>query len=206
MQSGDSSSLPPEFLEELRARGWQIASGGFDLVLLQEAEESAARALVASQAGKDRSEWGASASAVFCAAAACEYRLSEYLTHWEFASGELPAQLAAIRRASDALAQWRMLLRSLAPSYDVSVSREYQRLGCLVRLRDVVAHRNSRWREVGAVPEQISDCVRQHAIPIRQQLMQEWPAAILVHEVAAWAAKTSRQWLDIADELVPFSC
>lgn len=206
MQRDETPDLPLEFLEELRARGWQTASGGFDSVLLDEAEQSAARALVASQVGRGRSEWGASASAILCAAAACECRVSEYLAHWEFASGELPPELAAIRRVPDALAQWRALLRSRAPSYDLSNSREYQQLGCLVRLRDVVAHRNSRWRQVGAVPEQISDCVRQHVIPIRQQLSTDWPSAVLVHEVAAWAATTSRQWLKVADDLVPFVC
>lgn len=206
MQHDDSLFLPVEFLEKLRGDEWQMASGGFDSVLTEEAEESAVRALVAFQAGKERSEWGASASAILCGAAACEYRVSEYLAHWEFASGELTRALEAIRRTSDALVQWRTLLRNVAPTYDLSQSREYQRLGCLVRLRDVVAHRNARWRDLGAVPEQISDCVRQHGIPIRQQLAREWPATILVHEVAAWAVTTSRDWLSVADELVPFTC
>lgn len=147
-----------------------MGSSGLDSVLLEEAEASAERAVEAFQSGRHRPEWGASAAAILCAAAACECRVSEYLAHWEFASGPLPAELAAIRTQSDALEQWRTLLRNRAPNYDLGGSRDYQQLGCLIRLRDLVAHRNARLRPVGTVPEQIADCVRQGVVPIRQEL------------------------------------
>ncbi|MFQ5852195.1 MAG: hypothetical protein ACE5JU_16630 [Candidatus Binatia bacterium] len=198
--------ISPEILADLKARGWKLGSSGLDSVLVEEAETSAARAREAFQSGKRRSEHGASASAILCAAVACECRVSEYLTHWEFASGPLPAELAAIRRHPDALEQWRLLLRSRAPHYDLGSSRDYQHLGCLARLRDLVAHRNARLRPVGGVPEQIADCIRQAVIPMRQGVDGEWPSAVLVHEVAEWSAQTAKRWLKVADDLVPLVC
>lgn len=118
MQPIDDNHLPAELLEELRARGWRVAVGGFDSVLLDEADRSAARAREAFNAGVGRLEWGASASAVLCAAAACESRLSEYLVHWEFASGDLPPELAGIRSETNALSQWRTLLAHQSPEFD----------------------------------------------------------------------------------------
>ena len=206
MNEDDELTLPPEILEDLRAQGWRLGSSGFDSVLLEEAQECAARAVEAFRSGSRRREWGASASAILCAGAACESRVSEYLAHWEFASGPLPAASAAIRGQSDALEQWRVLLRNRAPQYDLGSSREYQHLGCLVRLRDLVAHRNARLRLVGGVPEQIVDCVRQGVIPIRQIVAGEWPSVVLVHEVAEWAVQTAQRWLRVADDLVPLVC
>jgi hypothetical protein len=206
MEQDDELTIPAEILDDLRARGWKLGSSGLDSVLMEEAEVSAASALEAFQSGRRRPECGASASALLCAAAACECRVSEYLAHWEFAAGPLPAELAAIRRESDALEQWRTLLRNRAPNYDLGGSRDYQQLGCLVRLRDLVAHRNARLRPVGGVPAHIADCVRQGVVPIRQALTVEWPRAILVHEVAAWAVQTAKRWLNVADDLVPLVC
>lgn len=206
MDEDDELTIPPENLEDLKASGWRLGSSGLDSVLTQEAGASAARAWEAFQSGSRRSELGATASAILCAAAACECRVSEYLAHWEFASGPLPAALAAIRRQPDALEQWRLLLRNRAPGYDLGTCREYQHLGCLLRLRDLVAHRNARLRPVGVVPEQIADGVRQGMIPIRQGIHGEWQSAVLVHEVADWAAQTAKRWLKVADDLFPLVC
>ena len=195
-----------ELLDELRAAGWRVAAGGFDSVLLGEAKRSAARAREAFDSGAQDIEWGAAASTILCAAAACESRLSEYLAHWEFALGDLPTELATIRSETNALSQWRILLRYRSPQFDIGSSREYARLGCLFRTRDVVAHRNARLRLIGSVPEQINDCMRQNVLPIRNTLSGEWPGVVLVHEVALWACKTAQEWLSISDLLVPFVC
>lgn len=206
MEEDEELTIPLEVLEGLKAAGWKSGSSGLDSVLLEEAETSAKRAKEAFQMGKRRSELGATASAILCASAACECRVSEYLAHWEFASGPLPAELAAIRLERDALEQWRLLLRNRAPGYDLGSCREYQRLGCLLRLRDLVAHRNARMRPVGAMPDLIADCVRQGVLPIRQDIHSEWPRAVLVHEVADWATQTANRWLNVANDLVPLVC
>ena len=206
MEEDDLVKLPAEILEDLRAKGWRFFSAGLDAVLLEEARDSARRAAEASQAGGHRREWGAVAAAILCASAACEARVSEYLAHWEAVSGPLPADLAAIRGKSDALEQWRLLLRSRAPDYDLARSREHQHLGCLIRLRDVVAHRNARLRLVGRVPEQLADCSRQGILPLREAGGGEWPSVVLVHAVAAWAVDAASRWLSIANELMPLRC
>jgi len=88
----------------------------------------------------------------------------------------------------------------------LAVVKKYQRLGCLLRLRDLVAHRNARLCPVGTVPDQIADCVRQGVVPIRQGIHSEWPNAVLVHEVADWATQTAKRWLKVADKLIPLVC
>ena len=77
MQPDDTNYLPLELLAELRSAGWRVATGGFDSVLLGEAKRCAARAREAFDSGEQNVEWGASASTILCAAAACESRLSE---------------------------------------------------------------------------------------------------------------------------------
>ena len=202
----DILALPPDILEKMKAKGWKICTSGLDDILCEEAQASAIRASEAFQSKHVKRERGATAAAILCAAAACEARVSEFLAHWEFASGPLPEDLWAIRGKSGALEQWRILLRSQAPDYCLEKSSEYQHLGCLFRLRDLVAHRNARLREVDSVPEQISDCVRQSVIPIRKTIGGEWVSVVLVYEVAEWAALAARQWLTIADKLVPLVC
>ncbi len=43
-------------------------------------------------------------------------------------------------------------------------------------------------------------------IPIRQGIHGEWQSAVLVHEVADWAAQTAKRWLKVADDLFPLVC
>lgn len=206
MPKDDILAVPSDILEKIKARGWKICTSGFDDILCDEAQEDAIRARKAFQSKEIKKEQGAAAAAILCAAAACEARVSEYLAHWEFAGGTLPDELEKIRGRSDALEQWRLLLRRQAPDYSLETSREYQHLGCLFRLRDLVAHRNARLREVDRVPERVSDCVKQGIIPIRDVVSGEWMSFVLVYEVGDWAVKTALQWLIIADKLVPLVC
>jgi len=129
LEDDDLLELPADILERLRAEGAYFISARFHSVLLEEAQEAAARAADALQSGKRRRESGAAAAAVLCASAACETWVSEYLAHWEAVGGPLPTDLAAIRSNPDALEQWRILLRASAPHFVVGNSREYQHLG-----------------------------------------------------------------------------
>ncbi|MGH7183925.1 MAG: hypothetical protein ACREJN_18380 [Nitrospiraceae bacterium] len=201
----DEPLLTPELLELIKASGHKFCSSGYDRVLLDEARLSAERAEVARQVGDTRHERGASASAVLCSAAACEARLSEYLAHWEFASGPLPEDLEGIRKVWDAREQWRILIKNRAPEFELGSSREYLRFGCLLRLRDLVAHRNARLQRIGDVPNRISDCVRQGVIPVAES-GGDWPSIVLISPVAAWSIETCSAWLDLADQLVPLTC
>lgn len=202
----DEPILTPELLELIKVSGFNFCSSGYDLILLGEARRSAERAQTARNAKNSTLEWGATASAILCAAAACEARMSEYLAHWEFASGPLPADLEAIRKKWDAREQWGILLRSRAPDYDLGSSQTYRQLGCLMRLRDLVAHRNARLQRVGEVPSRIIDCVRQRVIPVSQSGGGDWPSVVLISAVADWAVEVSDEWLALAEQLVPTHC
>jgi hypothetical protein len=202
----DDPILTPELLELIKASGFKFCSSGYDRILLGEARRSAGRAQTARDAKNSTFEWGATASAILCAAAACEARLSEYLAHWEFASGPLPVELEAIRQEWDAREQWHILLKNRASKYNLGSSREYLQLGCLMRLRDLVAHRNARLQRVGDVPSRIANCVRQRIIPISTSGGGDWPSIVLVSSVADWAVQTSDEWLALADQLVPIHC
>ena len=78
-------------------------------------------------------------------------------------------------------------------------------MGCLLRLRDLVAHRNARLQNFGDVPEHISDCVRQGVIPINAE-QAEWTRMTLISAVAKWSSETAENWLKIAEELIPLRC
>ena len=94
-----------------------------------------------------------------------------------------------------------------AQGFDCGKSHEYLHLGCLFRLRDLVAHRNSRFELVGSVPNQIEDCVRQRVIPAANvHNATGWHTVLLVAAVASWAHKTAASWLRLVKKLVPQKC
>lgn len=201
---------PGDFLallgDELKSRGFRVGIGGYDQVFIDEAKRSVTRSMQAFRRKNFHLEAGAAASAILCAAASCEARLSEYLAHWEFASGELPKELAELRNMWDARKQWNKLLRYRAPTYDLGSSKEFRALGCLFLLRDHIAHRHARLMHLDTWPAKLEDCVRQGSIPVRSMQGTDWMAVVFVHEVAAWAFETAKAWLLIADKLVPMVC
>lgn len=97
------------------------------------------------------------------------------------------------------------MIKERALEFGLGSSREYLRLGCLLRLRDLIAHRNARLQRVGDVPNQIPDCVRQRVIPISDG-GGDWPSVVLISPVSAWAVETAEAWLNLADHLVPLTC
>ena len=203
---GVSEEEVREMERRFKEAGGKIGVGGYDTVLLEEAERCALRARSAGEDGSSREEAGATAAAILCASAACEARLSEYLAHCEFAGGDLPEELARIRNNSNAREQWRDLLRHVRPEYELGTSVEYLRLGCLFRLRDLVAHWNARLMELSSFPEAIAPCVQQGTLPVREAENADWTSVVFVHEVATWAAETAAEWLNKAKELAPFVC
>jgi hypothetical protein len=172
---------------------------GFDQVFLAEAMRSGHRAKQALQRKNAPEVAGATAAAVLVAAAACEARLSEYVTSHE---GELGATIVSqLRSEQDALEQWRVLLRQRDSTFRPGDSREYQALCCLFQLRNLVAHRNARYRPLDEWPDELDDCVRQKAIPVHRGKGIDWTSAVYVEQVAEWAAKTAFEWLALAARL-----
>lgn len=207
---GSIEGLPEEEVAEsermLKEGGFKVGIGGYDSVLMEEAGRGAARAKAALEAGQTNEEAGAAAAAILCSSAACEARLSEYLAHYEFANGELPEELLCVRSNRNAREQWRDLLKYVTPSVDLGTNSSCLRLGCLFRLRDLVAHRNARARKLDTWPAGIEACVKQGVIPVRKTENADWTSVIFVSEVAEWASKVAKDWLEEADELAPFEC
>lgn len=174
---------------------------GFDRVLLEEAARAAERAKKGHGKDDPGAVAGATAVTILCAAAACEARLSEYVTRRESLKTLPEHFIQCVRDERDALEQWRLLLRRVAPKYKTGDRREYFALHCLFQLRNTVAHRNARAMEVGTWPPDIADCVRQKSIPARKvDSPMDWTSTVYVPEVAEWAWKTASDWLAIADQ------
>jgi hypothetical protein len=174
---------------------------GFDRVLLSEAARGVTRAKKGAAQEDADVVAGATAAAILCSAAACEARLSEYVTRQE-SLRTLPEHFVqTIRDEWDALEQWRLLLRQVAPTYKFGNNRVYLALGCLFELRNVVAHRHARAMVVGTRPRGIEPCIAQRTIPARKvETPMDWTSTVYVPEVAEWAFKTASDWLAIADQ------
>jgi hypothetical protein len=190
--------------DDLHATDWvsdfRVMIRGFDGVFLAEAKLAAERTDAAFARRDAPGVAGGTAAAVLLAVAACEARLSEFVTEHE---RELGATTEAIQGPlrGQALDQWRELLKAKAPAFRPGESTDYLALGCLFKLRDLVAHRNARFMRLGEWPEELADCVRQHAIPVSRSNEIDWTSGTYVHRVAVWAHQTAANWLTTATSL-----
>lgn len=200
----DASSLISQSADQLD--GYLVGVAGYDRVLLEEAARSAGRSREAVLRSDHRTEAGSAASAILCAAAACETKVSEYIAHWEFASGSLPHELQDVRETRNALQQWNKLVRFISPGTDLGSNREYEALGCLLRARDHIAHRSARLVPIGAWPPRLTACIRQGIIPVGDYRRADWTSLLMTAPVARWAVEVAEAWLDLADELFPLRC
>jgi len=173
---------------------------GFDRVLLTEAGRAVARANLADVKADADEVAGATATAILCAAAASEARLSEYITRRESLGTFDPGFVEAIRKQSNARKQWRLLLRCCVPELNLDNLPEYCALGCLFKLRDIVAHRHARAMVRGEWPPRLLGCIEQGIIPVFQtETPADWTSAVYVPGVALWVWETSCDWLALAD-------
>jgi hypothetical protein len=178
-----------------------LTVSGYDRIFLAEAQLAALRAVESHSQSMALREAGAAASAILCAAAACEAWVSEYVVVEE-ALGDPKAEFIALRTERDALRQWKGLIKIRIPSFDCGASAEYRAVGCLLKLRDHVAHRSARFAPLNSFPKKLDSCVAQGTIPVRKAEGTDWTSVIFVHEVASWAAQTAGAWLDFADNEV----
>jgi hypothetical protein len=176
--------------------GFEVFIGGFDRVFLAEARKAADRAGEGLRQRDSTAVAGAAAAAVLLATAACEARLSEYLTEHAKEIGE--SAVNALRQEPDAFKQWRALLAQRAPTYPLDSSSP---VACLFRLRDLVAHRNARFMRLGEWPEKLKDCVAKNAIPVHKSNEIDWTSGVYVHQVAMWAYQTATDWLTAVSSL-----
>lgn len=198
--------MDKEILQLLQKSGMRVGNSALHSALIEESKELTARAKKIADPGAPGAELGCAACAILSASAACESRLSEYLAHWEFIRGPLPTEIAKLREIRDGAKQWRILIRSLVPDYKLGECHEFLHLGCLYRLRDQVAHCNSRLRRFGEPPEKVADCFRQGIIPLSDKSSAIWPIGFISAEVAEWASECADAWIKKADKYIPLSC
>lgn len=193
--------------ETLREEGILVGVGGYDRILLGEAERCAKRAEKADNAGNANEEAGSTAASVLTASAACEARLSEHLSHWNFARGPLPEDLKALRgpRLSPP-EKWKRLLKAEAADLDLGECTTYDHLGCLYLVRNVVAHRHARGMEYGDWPDKLQDCVAQGLLPMETEKSYHWTSVLFRHPIARWATETAASWLNLVDKKCPMRC
>lgn len=174
---------------------------GFDRVFLAEAALAAERAGDAHSRGQGApAVAGATAACVLCSAAACEARLSEYITYQEEKGGLSSEVIEEIRNwRLEVVERWKMLLSRVAPEFDPRTSSEYQAFDCLLDLRNIVAHRNARARPFGSWPKHLDHCVKKKVIPVKQGQYLEWTSSTYIHSVARWAHQTAREWLEFVE-------
>lgn len=95
--------------DDLHAMEWTPAIEamirGFDRVFVAEAKRATMRAADAARRSDVPEVAGAAAAAILLSAAACEARLSEYVTEHSKTVGE--RTIKALRQQPDALKQWR---------------------------------------------------------------------------------------------------
>lgn len=165
---------------------------GFDNVFIEEARKAAKRAADAATRDDAGTAAGATATAVLLSAAACEARLAEYVTRRESEFGtEFVAQ---VRDQSDLREQWKQVVKEVASDFDLG-TKEFLALGCLFKLRNLVAHRHAKFLPLGKWPKELQDCIAQKAIPVDKTGGMDWTSATYVHEVAEWAHQTAAKWL-----------
>ena len=186
--------------DDLNVADWvsdfRVMVRGFDGVFLAEAQREADRAGEGLRQQDPAAVAGATAAAILLAAAACEARLSEYVTEHASELGQ-PA-VKALTDQPNALKQWRALLTHRQAKYRLDSSSP---LACLFKLRNLVAHRQAEFLPPGAWPKKLKDCVAKQAIPVRKSKEIDWTSAVYEHRVAVWAFQTAADWLTTATSL-----
>ena len=186
-------------IELIKNSGFKSSKSGFHEILILQAQRSNERANSANKSKLIDTETGETVSTILCCAAACESPISEFIEHHIFASGELPKELIKIRDERNALVQWKLLLKFQDSNIDLSTSKEYSNLDCLLKLRDSIAHRNSRLLKVGDFPEKLFPCIKNKTIKINNGRGIDWTDLILTNQVSDWAIKTTIEWFGLTE-------
>ncbi len=191
-------------LDLIKTSAFRTEGSGIYKIFLDHAKRSSNRALKAREKEEFEEEISESASSVLFSALSCESIVSEYITHFEFSSSEVPDELLKLRSESDPLAKWKVLLKHGEPNINLSSNISYLKLSCLIKLRNCIAHRKARLLKANSFPEEIAPCIKQKIIPEPSEFRGTWILTILNHDVATWAYEAAKEWLDFANNYVVF--
>lgn len=193
-------------IELIKKSGFKSSKSGFQEILIFQAKRSNKRANSASKSKMIDIESGESISTILCCAAAIESAISEFIEHYIYASADLPKELIKIRNERNELIQWKLLLKFQESKLDLSTSKEYSNLDCLLKLRDSIAHRNSRLLKVGDFPEKLFPCIKNKTIKIDNERGVDWTDLILTNQVSNWAIKTTIEWFKLTENERKLRC
>jgi len=193
-------------IDLIKESGFKSSKSGFHKTLISQAKRSNKRANYASNSKMIDIESGETISTILCCAAACESAISEFIEHYIFSSGQLPKKLIEIRNERNALIQWKLLLKFQESELVLSASKEYSNLDCLLKLRDSIAHRNSRLLKIGDFPVKLFPCIKNKTIPIDNDRGVDWTDLILTNQVSDWAIKTTNDWFKLTENERKLRC
>jgi hypothetical protein len=189
-------------LELIKDSGFRVEGSGLHNVFMVHAKKSFERAQQASDDENFEAEISESASSILFSVLACESVVSEYITHFEFSSSEIPKELEQLRKESDPLVKWKTLLKYSEPDINLSENVIYLKLSCLIKLRNSIAHRNARMISAKDFPIEFDSCIKQKIIPKPDEFRGSWLITILNPTTAKWAHEVAKEWLDWSKDYV----
>jgi hypothetical protein len=195
-----------EFVKLIKDSGIRSARLGFHKTFVSQAERSSERASKAYNNNQIDIENGEAAATILCCSAACEAIVSEFFEHLYFVDGELPIEIEKIRKQQNLLIQWKEIVNYKKVDIDLSTSIEYNHLSCLIKVRDTVAHRNSRAFKDEEFPPNISPCIINKIIPADSTRGIDWMDGILTYKVAQWAISTTKNWINLVEKQIEIKC
>lgn len=191
-----------KILTLLEKVGYKVENSGMNHVFLKQALRSAHRSKEAGNKGMFEEELGESSSAIIYSALSTEVIISEFITHFDFTSSEIPEPLVKLRETLDPMDKWKTLLKFRKPDIDIGSNSLFQKLNCLMDLRNAIAHRHSRLLEPNMYPDKIETCIRLKIINKPKEFRGSWIASMLNYETAQWAVEIASEWLDFSSEFV----
>lgn len=189
-------------LELIKESEFRVEGSGLHKIFLKHSKKSSERAREASQEEKFEDEISESASSVLFAVLACESVVSEYISHFEFSSSEIPEELESLRKQSDPLLKWKTLLKYSDPAIQLSDNVTFLKLSCLIKLRNSIAHRSARMLSAQSFPKEFAPCIKQNIIPKPSAFRGSWLLTILNPEIANWAFEVAKEWLEWSNDYI----
>lgn len=189
-------------LSLIQESGFKTEGSGFHEVYLSQASRSVKRAIEAKKLEKFEEELAESASSIIFSALACEAVISEYITHFEFSSSDIPEEIEKLRRERKPIKKWKALLKYSTPDLKLNEIDNYLKLSCLFKLRNVIVHRNARMLKAGSFPKEIAPCISQKVIPEPSEFRGTWINSILNPKIAQWSYNTAKEWLEFSNDYV----
>src|SRR5882672_10594709 len=76
--------------------------------------------------------------------------------------------------------------------------------GAWMSLQSAGSHssQHARFAPAGTLPPRLADCIRQKIVPARAAAGADWTSVVFVHEVATWAYRVAKGWVEESEQLL----